>query len=581
MRSLLPNGQTTLRRLLHGHHRALTVLSVASLVGGASEAGLLGLTGLATFSIATDAQEIPWPFGAQVSIESLLILAAVLLVVRLVVELIVAQGLSRLMYRVGIDARSSLTASYLESSWELKQTEPAGQLQHLVLNFSRTGMLLIQDVVFALTALVSLFGMLTIAVLIHPLATALVVVGLVCFASLMTPLRRVMGSKAKLSASAELEVARKVSSLSRMGLEIQSFRVTEKAIDYLDQAIQKEASTRQRLDLFNLSTSPIYTTLAYAFLIFGIGTVSVLNLEGLDSIGAVMLIMLRCLAYGQRLQFSASTIAERVPAMNSLDTELDRYRAAKVASGSVRVPSFDGLEISRMSFRYQPEESVLTNIDFRINQGDTIGIIGASGSGKTTLLHLLLGLRTPSSGAIRIGKTDLADASQSDWSSLVAFVPQEPLLLSGTVTSNVRFFRDFISKEDIERALELANFISEYDQSFLGLATEVGEEGSNLSGGQRQRVAIARALAGKPQLLILDEPTSALDAKSEGLVQRALADLKGDVTMVIVSHRHSTLEICDQIIVIESGHIVNLGPTREVLDSVERARAVPLDPDGI
>jgi ATP-binding cassette subfamily B protein len=577
----LPNSRPTLRRLVDGHHRALAVLSVASLVGGGAEAGLLGLTGLAAFSIATDAQEILGPFGGQVSIDALLFLAGFLLAVRLVVELIVASGLSRLMHSVGIEARSSLMTSYLESSWALKQNEPAGQLQHLVLNFSRTGMLLIQDVVHALTAIVSILGMLTIALLIHPVATAIVVVALALFASLMIPLRRLMGARAELAAGAELEVAREVSSIGRMGLELQSFGVTKHAIKHLDQVAKKEAITRQRVDLLNLVTSPIYTTLAYTFLILGIGCVVVLDLEGLDSIGAVMLIMLRSLAYGQRLQTSISSIAERLPSVDSLDAELDRYREAKVTPGSVPVDSLEGIQVSEVCFHYLDNEPVLNDITFHIQRGETIGVIGASGSGKTTLTHLLLGLRTPSHGNIRLGKTELADISQSDWSSLVAFVPQEPLLLSGTVASNVRFFRNSITDDQIVRALHSANFVGEEGQTIIELTSEVGEGGSNLSGGQRQRVAIARAIAGQPQLLVLDEPTSALDAQSESLVRKALADLRGDVTMVIVSHRHSTLEICDRVMIIESGCIANIGPTNEIIHFAENDPKLALDDDSI
>ena len=581
MKHRLPNSRPTLRRLVDGHHRALAVLSGASLVGGGAEAGLLGLTGLAAFSIAIDAQEILGPFGGQVSIDVLLFLAGFLLAVRLVVELIVASGLSRLMHSVGIEARSSLMTSYLESSWALKQNEPAGQLQHLVLNFSRTGMLLIQDVVHALTAMVSILGMLTVALLIHPVATAIVVVALAIFASLMIPLRRMMGAKAELAASAELEVAREVSSIGRMGLELQSFGVTKHAIEHLNQTAKKEAITRQRVDLLNLATSAIYTTLAYAFLILGIACVVALDLDGLDSIGAVMLIMLRSLAYGQILQSSITASAERIPSVDSLNAELDRYREAKVAPGSIPTDSLEGIQVSEVGFHYLDDEPVLNNINFHIRRGEAIGVIGVSGSGKTTLAHLLLGLRTPSHGTIRLGMTELADISQSDWSSLVAFVPQEPLLLSGSIASNVRFFRDSITDDQIVHALHSANFIGEEGQPAIDLASEVGEGGSNLSGGQRQRVAIARAIAGRPQLLVLDEPTSALDAQSEALVRKALASIRGDVTMVIVSHRHSTLEICDRVMVIESGCITNFGPTKEILRLAENDPELALDGDSI
>ena len=581
MKSFLPGGRATLNNLVYGHRQVLAVLSVTSLVAGASEAGLLGLPGLAPFAIATNATEFRGPLGAQVSINSLLFFAALLLVLRLVAELVVARGLSKLMHSVGVNARESLTTTYLESSWDLKQDEPAGQLQHLVSTFSRIGMLLIQDVVFALTAFVSLLGMLTIALLIHPTATSLVVVALFFFASLMTPLRRIIGSKAEVATNAELEVARNVSAIGRMGLEIQSFGVAKQAINHLHHSIQAEARTRQRLDLLNLATSPFYTTLAYALLVLGISSVSVLTLGNLESIGAVMLIMLRSFAYGQRLQNSLSTIAERIPPMRSLDTELERFRRARVVSGSTPIDSFEQIQVDNLSFMYENDTTILENITFKLKKGEIVGVLGASGSGKTTLLHLLLGLRTPDQGSITIDQTELVDLSNSDWSSIVAFVPQEPILLTGTVASNVRFFRDSITSDQIVSALHSANFVGEAGQPVLDLTTEVGEGGSNLSGGQRQRVAIARAIAGRPQLLVLDEPTSALDAHSESLVRKALADLRGDVTMIIVSHRHSTLEICDRVMVIESGCITNFGPTNEILQYAKNDSRLSLDVDSI
>ena len=568
MKSLLPGGGATLKKLIAGHRRVLAVLSFTSLLAGAAEASLLGLTGLAAFAIATDAAVLQGPLDTQVSVNSLLFVASLLLVVRLVAELVVAHGLSKLMQTVGVKSRTSLTAAYLESSWDLKQGEPSGTLQHLVLTFSRIGMLLVQDVVFALTAFVSLLGMLAIAILIHPVATGLVVVALLFFASLMTPLRRIMGSKADIAASAELEVARNVSAIGRLGLELQVFGVTKQATKYIHQSIQAEARTRQRLDLLNLVTSPIYTALAYTLLILGISSVSFLPIDNLDSIGAVMLIMLRSFAYGQRLQYSLSTIAERIPPMRSLDLELDRFRKAKVITGSSPLNSITQIEVNNLSFMYENGPTILKDITFSLPKGDIVGIIGESGSGKTTLLHLILGLRIASQGSVTVDQTELAELSDSDWSSMVAFVPQDPILLSGTITSNVRFFRDSISDEQVIQALALANLVDDDNNLVLALNAEVGEEGSNLSGGQRQRLAIARALAGDPQLLVLDEPTSALDPGAESLVRQALESLKGRVTMIVVSHRHSTLALCNRLILLQSGEIEAIGPTSEILTLV-------------
>ena len=128
-------------------------------------------------------------------------------------------------------------------------------------------------------------------------------------------------------------------------------------------------------------------------------------------------------------------------------------------------------------------------------------------------------------------------------------------MLSGTVADNIAFFRDGIDAERIERAARQAHIVDEVAAMTNGFATEVGPRGGELSGGQRQRLSIARALAGDPQLLVMDEPTSALDVRSESLIRRSIADLKGRVTVIIIAHRLSTLGVCDRIMVLQDGEI--------------------------
>ena len=137
----------------------------------------------------------------------------------------------------------------------------------------------------------------------------------------------------------------------------------------------------------------------------------------------------------------------------------------------------------------------------------------------------------------------------------VSFVAQDALLLSGTVADNIAFFREEIDSRDIERAARQANIHDEIVAMPNGFDSDVGERGSRLSGGQRQRVSIARALAGGPQLLIMDEPTSALDVRSDSLIRQTIAELKGRVTVVIIAHRMSTLDVCDRIMILQNGHL--------------------------
>ena len=193
---------------------------------------------------------------------------------------------------------------------------------------------------------------------------------------------------------------------------------------------------------------------------------------------------------------------------------------------------------------------MLNNVDAVIDEYEMVGIVGPSGSGKSTLVQLLLGLRSPTSGAVFADGRDIRTLSRAEWARHVTFVPQQAHLIAGTVADNIRFFRDDVSDERIEHAARLASLHDDVMGWPEGYAREVGEQGGHLSGGQQQRLVIARALVEDPDVLILDEPTSALDVRSEYLVRQTLNGLREHMTVIVIAHRLSTLEICDRIMVV-------------------------------
>jgi ABC-type multidrug transport system fused ATPase/permease subunit len=158
---------------------------------------------------------------------------------------------------------------------------------------------------------------------------------------------------------------------------------------------------------------------------------------------------------------------------------------------------------------------------------------------------------------------DLQRLSLDGWYQRVTFVPQEPRLFSGTVANNIRFFRD-VEPDDIVRAAKLANVHEEIISWPRGYATPVGERGGELSLGQRQRLCIARSLVGDPDVIVLDEPTSSLDPRSESLVREALSTLAPKVTLFIIAHRLSTLDICNRIMVLQGGRLQGFDEPRQL-----------------
>jgi ABC-type multidrug transport system fused ATPase/permease subunit len=208
-----------------------------------------------------------------------------------------------------------------------------------------------------------------------------------------------------------------------------------------------------------------------------------------------------------------------------------------------------------VSFAYAEGAPVLRDVSFAVHYGEIVGIVGPSGSGKSTLVQLLLGLRDPVAGRILVGERDIRELSKDEWARRVTFVPQESHLVAGTIADNVRFWRDDVTDADIERASQLAHLHEDVLKFADGYDHQVGEHGSHLSGGQQQRLCIARALVEHPDVLILDEPTSSLDVRSEHFIRASLLELRARMTIIVIAHRLSTLDICDRIMVIQDGEI--------------------------
>ncbi len=208
-----------------------------------------------------------------------------------------------------------------------------------------------------------------------------------------------------------------------------------------------------------------------------------------------------------------------------------------------------------LSFSYTQGQPVLRGVSFTIPRREIVGVVGPSGGGKSTLVQLLLGLRDPDAGSIQADGREVSSFAKAEWARKVTFVPQAAHLIAGTIADNIQFLREGVGREDIERAARLAHLHDDITAFPEGYERQVGEHGGHLSGGQQQRLCIARALVEQPDVLILDEPTSALDVRSEHLIRTTLLGLKERMTVVVIAHRLSTLDICDRIMVIQDGEL--------------------------
>jgi ABC-type multidrug transport system fused ATPase/permease subunit len=234
-------------------------------------------------------------------------------------------------------------------------------------------------------------------------------------------------------------------------------------------------------------------------------------------------------------------------------------------------PGFEAfIQVQNVSMSYpNRDEPVLRNISFRINPGEFVAIVGPSGSGKTTLLDLILGLLVPDSGEVLISKEEPLKCI-SKWPGALAYVPQDVVIVSGSIAENVDlgFEKSAISDELIKNALSLSMLDSLLLELPEGSQSSVGERGNKLSGGQRQRLGIARALFTKPRILFLDEATSSLDGQTEREITESIISLKGNLTVVTIAHRLSTVRNADKVIYLDKGQIVSIGTFEEVRNQV-------------
>ncbi|MER7766590.1 ABC transporter ATP-binding protein [Kitasatospora sp. NPDC096140] len=228
----------------------------------------------------------------------------------------------------------------------------------------------------------------------------------------------------------------------------------------------------------------------------------------------------------------------------------------------------DGIRFTGVRFRYPDAPAgspdLLTGIDLHVRSGETMALVGATGSGKTTLTALLPRLYDATAGTITLDGRDIRDLPRERLRELVAVAFEEPTLFSATVRENVLMGAPGATGEQLRSALATAQagFVEKLPE---GADTEVGEQGLSLSGGQRQRLALARAVVGDPAFLVLDDPLSALDVHTEALVERALREVLGTTTALVVAHRPSTVLLADRVAVLADGRIEAVGTHQELL----------------
>jgi ABC-type multidrug transport system fused ATPase/permease subunit len=308
-----------------------------------------------------------------------------------------------------------------------------------------------------------------------------------------------------------------------------------------------------------------------------VSVIIVFSFEILELSGSVVLVFLFVL---MRLVPSVTAVRQNYHSYKihkpSLDVVDDLIILASNVSEDMRgIIKFnklqDSIDFKNVGFRYSDSNhDTLKSISLKIKKNSTVGIVGLSGSGKTTLLDLLVGLYQPTKGAIEVDGVELNRYEITSWRKSIGYVTQDVLLFDESLRDNILLREKNASVENINAAIETAflkNVISNLDE---GLNTNIGEKGHRLSGGERQRIALARALLGGPSIVILDEATSSLDAESENTIRERIDAISHNYTIIVVTHKLSTVRNADYIYVMEEGEIVEHGNYTDLLKNTSR-----------
>ena len=302
---------------------------------------------------------------------------------------------------------------------------------------------------------------------------------------------------------------------------------------------------------------------------------------GLGGIGVLLYAMINKTPFEECILFAAAIWAlyEPVKKLGKISMEIQQSSASadrifeiidtpitvsnKPDAKPISTP-LEALTFENVEFGYD-DKQVFSSLNLELKAGQSLAVVGPSGGGKSTIVSLLMRFFDPVSGAVKRNGVDIRDFTIESIRENIGLVMQDNFLFNDTIAANIAYGKPGATQEEIEAAAKLAHahdFIMEKED---GYNTMVGERGVSLSGGQKQRIAIARALIRKPSLLILDEATSALDTESERMVQNAIDDLVGKITIIIIAHRLSTIAKCDKVAVVANGGVAEYGTREELL----------------
>ena len=507
--------------------------------------------------------------GSDVAIVSVIAFAAIYTIKGFYLSYL-AWLIAKFTYSVKADVSNNLIEKYLTAPYEFHLKRNSAQLiRNLTIESVQLGQSVLSPLLVIISESVVIIAIAIFLLVIEPFGTTVLVSLLL---ALSYSFQRMLGDYTKkigqvrqhadgMLMQYSQEALGGIKDVKVLGKEVQ-FRERFSNYNIISANVSAKQQTFSQLPRMYLETIGV---IVFSFLIF------IFILRG-DEFGQILSVLGVFALSAFRLLPSANRILTAINAMRFADSVLNKLykelapqnlpegQTSKSSSALTHIMFEKRIEIENLYYRYPETRNLaLSNISFSIQKGESVGIVGKSGSGKTTLTDTILGLLTPTSGAIKIDGVNIEN-NLKEWQRLIGYVQQEIFLIDDTIQRNIAF-GDKENEIDLEKVSEalLGSQLKEFVESLPeGINTKLGERGVRLSGGQKQRIGIARALYRNSPILIFDEATSALDSETESEIVSAIKRFKGLRTTIVIAHRLSTIEHCDLVIELKNGQISNI-----------------------
>jgi ATP-binding cassette subfamily C protein len=500
-------------------------------------------------------QRVLGAIGLSTTVAVLLALFVSCIVLKCLLVFLANRQIGYTVTLVATEMRLSLLKALFATRWEYFIRQPIGQLTNGVATEAHRASLAFQFGARMASMVVEALIYMTLAFLVSWKATLLAMGG---GGVILVALRRLIKKNRKAGKRQTVHTQALISQMTDIFISIKPLKAMarEDSADavltdrtrQVNRALQKQVLSKASLTSFQEPILTLFLVLClYAGLVFW-------NLS-LTAIVAMIFFIGKTLKQFQKIQQEYMNLVEYDSAYWSLLEKINSATAAReVLVGTLKPSLSTSIRLENVSFTYE-QRMVLNRVSLEIPAGGLVVLFGPSGSGKTTIADLLIGLLRPAAGDIWVDDQALSQIDIQLWRKIIGYVPQENLLLHDTVFQNVTLGQESTQEKDVEAALRAAGAWEFVQAMPNGLFSIVGERGSMLSGGQRQRIAIARALVKHPQLLILDEATTALDPKTEREICSTLQQLRGQITMLAISHQPTMLECADWAYQLKDGAV--------------------------